>query len=72
MTSFDASLIEIHPETPAEWRAWLGEHHATSHGVWSKVNKASIEELIAKRAETRAKRLASAIAELEAEAGDDG
>ena len=24
----------IHPETRAQWRAWLERHHATSDGVW--------------------------------------
>jgi len=24
----------VHPETRAEWRAWLGQFHATSNGVW--------------------------------------
>jgi uncharacterized protein YdeI (YjbR/CyaY-like superfamily) len=24
----------LHPETRAQWRAWLAEHHATSKGVW--------------------------------------
>ena len=24
----------FHPESRADWRAWLGEHHATSPGVW--------------------------------------
>jgi uncharacterized protein YdeI (YjbR/CyaY-like superfamily) len=24
----------VHPETRAEWRAWLAEHHASSDGVW--------------------------------------
>jgi uncharacterized protein YdeI (YjbR/CyaY-like superfamily) len=24
----------IHPETVAEWRAWLDEHHDSSDGVW--------------------------------------
>jgi uncharacterized protein YdeI (YjbR/CyaY-like superfamily) len=24
----------LHPETRAQWRAWLAEHHATSDGVW--------------------------------------
>lgn len=29
-----ADFERIHPETRAEWRAWLQEHHATSPGVW--------------------------------------
>ena len=24
----------VHPETVAEWRAWLDEHHDSSDGVW--------------------------------------
>jgi uncharacterized protein YdeI (YjbR/CyaY-like superfamily) len=24
----------LHPQTRAEWRAWLAEHHASSDGVW--------------------------------------
>jgi uncharacterized protein YdeI (YjbR/CyaY-like superfamily) len=24
----------LHPQTRAEWRAWLAEHHAASDGVW--------------------------------------
>jgi uncharacterized protein YdeI (YjbR/CyaY-like superfamily) len=28
----DAELV--HPQSRAEWRAWLHEHHATSPGVW--------------------------------------
>jgi uncharacterized protein YdeI (YjbR/CyaY-like superfamily) len=24
----------LHPETRAQWRAWLAEHHAASDGVW--------------------------------------
>jgi uncharacterized protein YdeI (YjbR/CyaY-like superfamily) len=24
----------LHPETRAQWRAWLERHHATSDGVW--------------------------------------
>jgi uncharacterized protein YdeI (YjbR/CyaY-like superfamily) len=24
----------FHPETRAQWRAWLAEHHATRDGVW--------------------------------------
>jgi uncharacterized protein YdeI (YjbR/CyaY-like superfamily) len=24
----------LHPDTRAEWRAWLAEHHGTSDGVW--------------------------------------
>jgi uncharacterized protein YdeI (YjbR/CyaY-like superfamily) len=24
----------IHPETRAQWRAWLERHHATSDGIW--------------------------------------
>ena len=24
----------IHPETRADWRAWLSEHHASATGVW--------------------------------------
>ncbi|WP_296664497.1 YdeI family protein [Demequina sp.] len=27
-------VARIHPENPAEWRAWLAAHHATSPGVW--------------------------------------
>ena len=25
---------QVHPETRAQWRSWLAEHHATSDGVW--------------------------------------
>ena len=25
---------QVHPETRAEWRAWLAANHATSRGVW--------------------------------------
>jgi uncharacterized protein YdeI (YjbR/CyaY-like superfamily) len=25
---------QVHPETREAWRAWLGEHHAASKGVW--------------------------------------
>ena len=25
---------QVHPETRAEWRAWLAAHNATSRGVW--------------------------------------
>lgn len=25
---------QVHPETAAEWRAWLQRHHADSAGVW--------------------------------------
>ena len=25
---------QVHPETRAEWRAWLAEHAGTSRGVW--------------------------------------
>ncbi len=32
--SFDESIIEIHPETPAEWRAWLDANHHSAAGVW--------------------------------------
>jgi len=32
MTTSDAD--RVHPETAAEWRAWLDEHHASSSGVW--------------------------------------
>ncbi len=24
----------IHPQTRAEWRAWLEEHHTQTEGVW--------------------------------------
>ncbi|MGD9571266.1 MAG: YdeI family protein [Thermoleophilia bacterium] len=27
-------LPRFHPETRAEWRAWLAENHATAPGVW--------------------------------------
>ena len=29
-----ADYERIHPETRAEWRAWLNAHHGTSPGVW--------------------------------------
>ncbi len=34
MSSFEEALAEIHPKTPADWRAWLEENHATAAGVW--------------------------------------
>lgn len=34
MSSFESGLDEIHPKTPAEWRAWLEVNYATNDGVW--------------------------------------
>ncbi len=34
MSSFEASLGEVHAKTAAEWRAWLQENHEDSAGVW--------------------------------------
>ena len=37
MTAYRVRVAEferVHPETRAEWRAWLAANHATSPGVW--------------------------------------
>jgi uncharacterized protein YdeI (YjbR/CyaY-like superfamily) len=42
-----ARMIErelVEPRSPAEWREWLAEHHATSHGVFLVVHKKGSDE----------------------------
>ncbi len=41
MSSFDAELREIHPKTPAAWRAWLEKNHTKCDGVWLVYYRAS-------------------------------
>jgi uncharacterized protein YdeI (YjbR/CyaY-like superfamily) len=35
---FDGEPIRF--RTPADWRAWLGEHHASDDGAWVAIDKA--------------------------------
>ncbi|MEM9135590.1 MAG: YdeI/OmpD-associated family protein [Actinomycetota bacterium] len=41
MPSFDERLGEIHPETRAEWRSWLADHHDMTDGIWLIYHRAS-------------------------------
>jgi uncharacterized protein YdeI (YjbR/CyaY-like superfamily) len=34
MTTPPDERDRLHPESRAQWRSWLAEHHATSEGVW--------------------------------------
>jgi uncharacterized protein YdeI (YjbR/CyaY-like superfamily) len=38
-TPAGANFDTISPASRAAWRAWLAEHHVTSHGVWLIIHK---------------------------------
>ena len=39
----------IHPQTRAEWRAWLEEHHTQTEGVWPIIILSNLEFSIKKK-----------------------